>query len=49
MKGILGSVTILGVLPVKLYGKIIHFRVVQDLPINVDGFLGSDFFFDISG
>jgi len=41
MKGIGGSITILGILPVNLYGKIIPFRVVQDLPIAVDGFLSN--------
>jgi hypothetical protein len=44
MKGIGGSIKMLGILPVNMFNKTILFRVVQELPINVEGFLGSDFF-----
>lgn len=44
MTGMGGSIEIIGTLSVSWFGQEIIFRVVKDLPINVDGFLGSDFF-----
>jgi RNase H-like domain found in reverse transcriptase/Reverse transcriptase (RNA-dependent DNA polymerase)/Integrase zinc binding domain len=44
MTGMGGSIKVLGTIQATLFGKSIAFRVVNDLPIEVNGFLGSDFF-----
>jgi hypothetical protein len=44
LKRIGGQIEILGTLQVFWLGKSITFRIVKELPIDVDGFLGSEFF-----
>lgn len=44
IQGVGGFLEVVGIIKVLFLGKYLNFRIVKDLPIDVDGFLGADFF-----